>query len=185
MAQTKREYVNIHGRTGGRGLRPWILLPKLGAVAVFAGSYVSATVLWFNFRWGYASGAVWPVHAVSLLFRTVIVPSLIATLFFGLLLFLQHPRVFIRRRWLQLKLVIAALLPVIHLIARRNFEMVKAGLLEQQDCVPSAEVESACARFSVCLALGLSGALLLVILGRLKPRLGQDPKPLRSVKEVG
>lgn len=177
MAQPRKEYVNIHGRRGGRGLRPWILLPKLVSVAVFVGAYFSATVLWYYFRFGGADDAVWPVQAVSFLFRRVIIPSLFSTLFLGIVLLLQHPKVFIRLRWLQVKLVLVMLLPAIHFAARRNFATVKAGLLDSQSQVSPADVEAASAKFSICLVLGLSAALILVILGRLKPRLGQEHRP--------
>ena len=177
MAQPKKEYVNIHGRRGGRGVRPWILLPKLVSVAVFVGAYFSATVLWYYFRLGGAGDAVWPVRAVSFLFRQVIVPSLLSTLILGIVLLLQHPKVFIRRRWLQVKLVIVMVLPAIHFAARRSFATVKAALLDSQSDVSPADLEAASVTFSICLAGGLSGALILIVLGRLKPRLGQQHKP--------
>ena len=83
MAEAKQEYVNVHGRKGGRGVRPWLLIPKVLCLAIFVGAYVAATVLWFYYRLGYSDGAVWPVRAVSVVFRGVIIPSLIATLLFG------------------------------------------------------------------------------------------------------
>lgn len=147
-------------------------------LAIFVGAYVAATVLWFYYRLGYSDGAVWPVRAVSLVFRGVIIPSLIATLLFGLLLFAQHPKVFITRRWLQAKLVIAVALIGTHTIARGTFQSIKAVVLDASWPGDTAEIEAKCARFSVCLILGLIGAVLLVLLGRLKPRLGQQSKPL-------
>lgn len=181
MSTARKEYVNIYGRKGGRGIRPLLLLPKVVSLAVFLGGYVSAAVLWYYFRSGYWGEQVWPVQAVSILFRRVIVPSLFATMFFGVLLFLQHPKVFIRRRWLQAKLVVVCLLPVVHTIARGNFQEIKAELLDPQGSGAVADVETACQRFSLCLMIGLAAGLLLVVLGRLKPRLGQKPKPLSSM----
>ncbi len=178
MAEANREYVNIHGRKGGRGVRPWLLIPKLLCLAIFVGAYVAAMVLWFYYRLGYSDGEVWPVRAVSVVFLRVIVPSLIAALLFGLLLFAQHPKVFITRRWLQVKLVIAVSLTGMHTIARGTFKGIKAVVLDASWQGDTAEIEAACARFSACLIAGLIGAVLLVLLGRLKPRLGQQPKPL-------
>lgn len=178
MVEAKQEYVNIHGRKGGRGLRPWFLIPKVLCLAIFVGAYVAATVLWFYYRLGYSDGAVWPVRAVSVVFLRVIVPSLFATLLFGLLLFAQHPKVFITRRWLQTKLVIAVALIGTHTIARGTFQSIKAVVLDASWQGETAEIEAECARFSICLILGLIGAVLLVFLGRYKPRLGQQPKPL-------
>ncbi len=178
MAEAKQEYVNIHGRKGGRGVRPWLLIPKVLCLAIFVGAYVAAAVLWFYYRLGYSDGAVWPVRAVSVVFRIVIVPSLFATLFFGLLLLAQHPKEFIKRRWLQAKLAIVVVLPTIHWVARQTFQRIKAVVLDASWQGATAEIEAECARFSACLILGLSGAVLLVLLGRLKPRLGQRSKPL-------
>ncbi len=178
MVEAKREYVNIHGRKGGRGVRPWLLIPKVLCLEIFVGAYVAATVLWFYYRLGYSDGAVWPVRAVSVVFLSVIVPSLIATLLFGLLLFAQHPKVFITRRWLQAKLVIAVALIGTHTVARGTFQSIKAVVLDASWQGETAEIEAECVRFSACLILGLCGAVLLVLLGRLKPRLGQQPKPL-------
>ncbi len=183
MVESKQEYVNIHGRKGGRGVRPWLLIPKVLCLAIFVGAYVAATVLWFYWRLGYSDGAVWPVRAVSLVFRSVIIPSLIATLLFGLLLFAQHPKVFITRRWLQAKLVIAAALIGTHTIARGTFQSIKAMVLDASRQGETAEIEAECARFSACLIIGLSGAVLLVLLGRLKPRLGQMPKPMQQATQ--
>ncbi len=118
------------------------------------------------------------MRAVSVVFRGVIIPSLIATLLFGLLLFAQHPKVFITRRWLQAKLVIAIALIGTHTIARGTFTSIKAVVLDASWQGETAEIEAECARFSICLIVGLSAAVLLVLLGRLKPRLGQQPKPL-------
>ncbi len=176
--EAKQEYVNIHGRKGGRGVRPWLLIPKVLCLAIFVGAYVAATVLWFYYRLGYSDGAVWPVRAVSVLFRIVIVPSLFATLFFGLLLLAQHPKAFIKRRWLQVKLAIVIVLPMIHWVARQTFQRIKAELFDDSATGATGDIEAACVRFSICLVLGLSSATLLVFLGRLKPRLGQQPKPL-------
>ncbi len=183
MAKGKQEYVNIHGRKGGRGARPWLLIPKVLCLAIFVGAYFAATALWFYYRLGYSDGTVWPVRAVSVVFRIVIVPGLIATLLFGLLLFAQHPKVFITRRWLQAKLLIAVALIGIHTIARGTFKSIKAVVLDASWQGEPAEIEAKCARFSVCLILGLSGAVLLVLLGRLKPRLGQQPKPLSQTPQ--
>ena len=178
MVKAKQEYVNIYGRKGGRGVRPWLLIPKVLCLSIFVGAYVAATVLWFYYRLGYSDRAVWPVRAVSVVFLSVIVPSLIATLLFGLLLFAQHPKVFITRRWLQAKLVIAVALIGTHTIARGTFQSIKAVVLDDSWQGATAEIETECARFSMCLIVGLAGAVLLVLLGRLKPRLGQQLKPL-------
>jgi hypothetical protein len=183
MVSAKQEYVNIHGRKGGRGIRPWLLIPKVLCLAIFVGAYVAATMLWFYYRMGYSDGAAWPVRAVSVVFRGVIVPSLFATLLFGVLLFAQHPKVFITRRWLQAKLLIAAALVGVHTNARGTFQSIKAVVLDAAWQGETAEIEAECVRFSVYLIVGLVGAVLLVGLGRLKPRLGQQPKLLSQTAQ--
>ncbi len=169
-----------HGRKGGRGLRPWLLIPKVICVAVFLGSYSSATLLWFYFRGGASAGTLWPIEGVSLIFRWLVIPSLSATLLFGGLLLLQYPGVFIRRRWLQVKLLlVAVLLPILHFAARRAFLEVKRGFLDDGLPFDHAAMQSPCLRFSVLLPAGLLTILLLVFMGRYKPRLDQTPQPLR------
>ena len=37
-------YTNIFGRKPGRGVRPWLLIPKVIAVATFVGGYVATIV---------------------------------------------------------------------------------------------------------------------------------------------
>src|SRR5437870_5135224 len=43
----RTEYMNVRGRTGGRGGRPWLIVPKYLFVAIFVGGLVSLLVLAF------------------------------------------------------------------------------------------------------------------------------------------
>lgn len=174
------EHVNRYVRKGGRGVRPWLLIPKVLALAIFVGGYAAASVLWIAYRMGIGDSATWAVPAVSAIFRWVIVPALISTLLFGVLLVLQHPVIFLQRRWLQVKLLFVLILPAIHFVARKTFQEIKAVLAGEAE-LPAAGFETACARFTICIVGGLLCAVGILVLGRLKPRLGQTPRTLPTV----
>lgn len=166
-----REYQNIYGRRWGRGLRPWLLIFKIVSVAVFIGGLASTLVLAFGgpapqtpAEWSRLAGMI------RLAYTRVIVVGLLGALVFGILLLLPHFRVLIRMRWLQVKLgILAVFIPTFHLfmsarsaalreaVARQDFET--AGLLREQLYRGTV----------AALAIGL----VVVVLGRIKPRLGQ------------
>ncbi len=66
---------NQFGRKGGRGLRPWLLLPKMLAVGLYLGGLAAATLL----RWARPED----VETTHLLFRRLILPALWLALIFG------------------------------------------------------------------------------------------------------
>lgn len=84
---------------------------------------------------------------IAFLFRYLILPSLAAILVLSIALLLQAPRPFLRMRWLQLKLLLLALLLPMISVANRS---------------------------RTSLALLVSGFTIVIILGRLKPRLFQN-----------
>lgn len=166
------EYRNVYGRRPGRGLRPWLLIPKCVCAAVFLGGLASLLVLGFRppppanqDDWLRLADVIRRAHT------GLIVPALVGALALGVLLALAHPFVFIRMRWLQTKLaLIAVCVPALHVymshrsialraaIARKDF--ANATLLREQ-------------LFHGALAV-IAFALAVIILGRLKPRLGQN-----------
>jgi hypothetical protein len=166
------EIVNQHGRRGGRGIRPWILLPKVIAVGLYIGGLASALMIWITSDFAAMGksdpGRLVVINQVAHLVEYLVVPSLLLALITGALLLLQHPRELIRMRWLQVKLLgLAALIPSAHLYCSSRL-----GLL--RDAFNSGQANDAAAtQFTWGLSLALAGSLLIVILGRLKPRLGK------------
>jgi uncharacterized membrane protein len=136
-------------------------MPKLICVCVAFGSLVSGLVLWLT---GKALPSEQVLEMDRRVFTWVMVPAIIGAIFFGLLLLLQHLRVFIRMRWLQIKLaVVAIFLPVVH--AWVSSQLVLLG-------DPEKKVESTL--YVTWLYIAVITLLLLIVLGRLKPRLGQN-----------
>ncbi|MCG3136355.1 MAG: hypothetical protein HJJLKODD_00184 [Phycisphaerae bacterium] len=171
MNNSTDDYINRYGRRGGRGVRPYFLIPKLLLLAILLGSYTSAMALWLGYRGHIFGNEHWPLVAISFLFRRMIIPALLGTLFFGLLLWLQHPRIFLARRWLQLKLLLILSLPIVHYQARFRFMELQNGV--QQSPVNDKLIEQLGGRFTMLLVAGWLLMVIIVILGRLKPRLGQ------------
>jgi len=179
-------YQNIHGRVGGRGIRPWLLVPKLLAVCVYLGALVATSVVWFAYqsRWAILSPP-WEFHALvehlSFMFRFVIVPALLVVLVLGVMLFLQHPGVFIRFRWWRLKLLLLAVgLPAAHFFMSSRLIALRRVAVDRIDD-PAIQTQ-----LSLGLLVLMAGSVLIVILGRLKPRLGQNlAKSFGSSHESG
>lgn len=177
--QTKRD--NRHRRKAGRGVRPWLLLPKVIAVAICLGGWTATLAVCF-LALGKAKATGEGVSddllaVMHVLIVYITVPALLAAIVFGLLLFLQHPRSFLRMRWLWVKLVILAVgVPTAHLLMYHRFQAVR---LEAESTTAQW---SALRHFTLGLAWVLAGTIVVVLLGRLKPRLGQNwakssPKP--------
>jgi uncharacterized membrane protein len=169
-----RVYVNRFGRRPGRGLRPWLLIPKLCAVSLYLGGLAAALAVWMNSRFATLERTdprrLWTVDQVGALIRFLVVPSLLCAMVLGVALWLAHPREFSRRRWLQVKLIsLALLIPAAHGYCYTRLAMLRTACRQQQDATCLSE------QLTVALAVVLVGSLWVVALGRLKPRLGQSP----------
>ncbi len=84
-------------------------------------------------------------------------------------LLLQHPRIFLRMRWLMVKLLsLAIVIPFAHFYCSHQMSLLR------QAYAAGAVDQGAATRLSVALVITLAGAIWVVILGRLKPQLGQN-----------
>jgi len=164
--------VNIHGRRAGRGLRPWLLLPKVLAVCCFFGGLAAAFVL--TLAGSTIVDEATLAQLTGLVFQFVIIPGGAAAILFGILLTLQAPRVLLAQRWLQVKLLIVFLgIPPLHLIARLNLRALKhsSGAQWLGDRPEPAQI-MLWVRWPIAAAVVV--AALTILLARLKPRLGQN-----------
>ncbi len=151
---TARE--NKFGRKPGRGIRPWLLLPKVIAVGLYTGGLSASLLVWTATR---------SLQITSMLVEFLVIPALLLSLLFGLLLLLQHPGVFLRMRWLIAKLVaLAILIPAAHFCAFSRMALYRRE-----------PTHAATHHLTGIFALTLAASIGLVILGRLKPRLGRNP----------
>ena len=161
---------NIHGRKAGRGVRPWLLIPKVLAVGVYFGGLVVTTVIWFTGPRRAPDPTAPHVQAwiaqVSILFRFVLVPALLLAMLLGFVLFLQHPSVFARLRWWQVKVASVAIgVPAGHLFMASRFRLLKSASPSNW----SAEFQLECG-----LVVLIAWTIWLIFLGRHKPRLWQN-----------
>jgi uncharacterized membrane protein len=167
--------VNIFGRRAGRGLRPWLLLPKVLAVCCFFGGLASAFVLTFFLPAQAHDASQWRflAHLIGWLFRFLVMPGSIAAGLLGLLLTLQAPRILLAQRWLQVKLLVLVLaLPPLHLITRRW--LIELQTYGQSGDLPSMGPPEIMPLVRWPIAAALLVVAVVVLLARVKPRLGQN-----------
>lgn len=175
MAATK--HINMHGRKGGRGIRPWLLIPKYLCVSVYFGSLVAMAVL-------LAMGDG-PTFDVDLAIRAIgffmTIPAGVLSAVFGVLLLLQHPQAFLRMRWMQAKLlVVSMVLPGLELCGIWYYR----GLVASHDTWENGQLSYFIwrdgehdLRWLLYIVVGtIVAAICAIVLGRLKPRLGQRVK---------
>lgn len=167
-------YKNKHGRRPGRGARPWLLIPKVLSVGALLGGFMGAAVLLHtnsptnHEQWAQLIGTV------STLFTKLIVPAVLCVVVFGLLLFLLHPKVFMKMRWFQVKVVLLILtIPPLHLTGRWLIEHARQALAAD-DLQRVSELMS---RFTWTVDLAVLALCIVIAIGRQKPRLWQRPKP--------
>ncbi|HEY7087424.1 MAG TPA: hypothetical protein VH518_04995 [Tepidisphaeraceae bacterium] len=167
------EIVNIYGRKGGRGIRPWLLLPKVIAVAIYVGGLTGVLGLWLasdftSLELNDPRRAL-VLDQVSRLMVFLVVPALLVAIIFGIALLLQHPKQLLRMRWLQVKLIgLAILIPSSHFYCRARFTLLRQATDHTQS-------DEWARQLTLGLLVALLGSICVVILGRLKPRLGQNP----------
>lgn len=160
---------NRLGRSGGRGLRPLLLLPKVLAVAVYSGGLAATVFVWFT-----RGGASGPpsedlIFLVRDLITRLVVPALLVCLLLGTALTLMHRDVFTRLRWWRTK--VALLVPGLPL----SHWFMATRLVRLHDAAVAGQADAAARnQFSAGLVVVLLGSLLVIVLGRHKPRLGQN-----------
>ncbi|WP_428939853.1 hypothetical protein [Fontivita pretiosa] len=168
-----QSYVNKFGRKPGRGIRPWLLLPKIIAIAIYLGGLASVLAIWIFSDVAALSLAdprrQFIIDLVGGLMVRLVIPALVLALLLGVGLFFQYPRHFPLIRWWQTKMILLAIvIPTSHFFCRWQFLILRHT--DQQ-----AASALAASRLAWGLAFALLGSILVVILGRLKPRLGQNP----------
>jgi hypothetical protein len=181
MTQTTQPILTLPSRRAGRGVRAWLLIPKVIAVAIYVGGLAAVLGVWI-----FSDFASIPLddprhelvlRIVSRLMVFVVVAALLLAIALGAALFLQHPRLFLRARWFQVKAgLIAIVVPVSHFYCRWCFTQLAH--------VTDAAANAALARqLTAGLTFALLGSILIVIIGRLKPRFGQNPAALQRRSE--
>lgn len=166
---------NIHGRKGGRGLRPYLILPKYVFVSIFLGGLVSLLVLAFLRpmpqrieEWQFR------IKLVAISYVFVVVPGLLGGMIVGLILLFSHFRAFVRMRWLQLKLLLVAVcVPCLHFYMRGKATQLHA-LLDRNEPGDLQQAPALWLDLRNGTLSAIMFALVVIFLGRIKPRLGQN-----------
>lgn len=162
-------------RKPGRGLRPYLLIPKVISVCVYFGASVSAAVLWHvfvgcrNIDGIDAAMLSHQIESVKLLIVFVAVPALLLALILGVFLILQHPKAMLKMRWVRLKLLLLFFgIPVFHVFMASRLhhfrEQLESGIINI----------SLRNQLNIGFTLLLIWSAVLIWLGRHKPRLWQN-----------
>lgn len=188
-ASATKPYVNRFGRRPGRGWRPWLLLPKVIAVAMWTGGLAVAVFIAWHVPASppAPTGAVDAAHAelnlLSHLFAEVLGPAFVAALVLGIGLLFQHPRIFLKARWCQIKiLLIVSTLPACGVLGHRSLAHLQTIQLPGDQWLFDVDM------LRWTLTISLIASILILIIGRLKPRFGQrygEPNQKRSSPDAG
>ena len=164
--------VNKHGRRPGRGIRPWLLIPKILSVAALFGGFLAAAVLLHASAPQTHEQWTFVITTASTLFLYLIVPAVLCVVLFGVLLFWQHPKVFLKMRWFQVKVVLLILtLPPLHLTGRWLIHHAREAL----DAGDLDRVAELMGRFTLTVDIAVIALIVVITIGRHKPRFGKRP----------
>jgi len=174
-------HINKHGRRPGRGLRPWVLIPKILAVGALFGGFLAAAVILHSNQPKTLDQWDTLIETISTVFTHLIVPAVLCVILFGILLFLMHWRAFLSMRWFQVKavLLLVSLAPLHFagrwLIGQARFAL-EAGDLDR--------VALLMHRFTLTVDLAVLALIVVIVIGRHKPRLGQRPKTVAQQRDA-
>lgn len=174
------ERTNIHGRKPGRGVRPWLLIPKVLAVAVGFGG-TAAAILMFASMPADHRAIVTQALAIGRVLDWLVMPAAVAAALLGALLVIVHGTVLLRMRWMQVKLVVV----FVALPALTRAGSGQAAWLVQADPAMNSAYPGAAVGLGL---LAVSGGLVcwavVIWLGRHKPRLGQSVATVYQQREL-
>ncbi|QQE11852.1 hypothetical protein JD969_20640 [Planctomycetota bacterium] len=195
-----KTYKNRLGRKSGRGMRPWFLIPKIISICAIWGVLLACAALILCAPDTAHLPAVEQLNTsrqlltqITQLLHYLIIPALVLANIFGLLLFLDEPRIFIRLRWLQTKmLLIIIAYPILFAflntklsqsqsliattITKTTILNHQSATIKQQPILDRAITQTSLnlqvINWSLLIILILT--TLVIILGRHKPKLGQN-----------
>ena len=175
------KYKNKHGRKPGRGLRPWVLIPKVLCVgAVFGGFLAAGTLLHASDP---QTAEQWQdlIRSMETLFLRLIVPAVFGVVIFGILLLWMHWRAFLGMRWVWTKLILLLIaLPPLHLSGRWHLHHARAALTQGD----LESVATLMGRFTITVDITILAVAFVIGFARHKPRLGQKPKTVKQQREA-
>ena len=154
-------------------------------MAIYFGSIVSSAILWHVWIGCHQANSLqiptllMQVQTLRLLIVYIAVPALVMTMLLGILLLLQHPKTFLKLRWVQVKLAMVITgVPAFHVFMASRLHYFREAL---ESGTINAQLQS---QLSLGFTLLLIGSILVIWLGRHKPRLKQNwAKSFQSLKK--
>ena len=158
-------------RRGGRGLRPWLILPKFIAVGLLLGGITTNLVILILYTDEKVTYMNCPatVELMRWIFRLMVIPGSSLAILAGLCLAAtNHWAVMTRQRWLQLKImIVVTAIPILHFWLRHQLNTLHHGNT-------GVETDLSIGYLHTVLIIAAGIILLLIWLGRIKPKLGQN-----------
>ena len=144
MADGPKKFVNRYGRKTTRGLRPWLLLPKILCYSVMLGGIATGVVLCMvqvargmptpmgDGKWVAAQAYLSLSSQLDAIALWVVMPTAAAAFVLGVALMFDAPAVFLRLRWLQIKTALVLVtLPVMVVVGRLLLAELRHGLARE------------------------------------------------------
>ena len=151
-------------------MRPWLLIPKVLGVAMYFGGVTAAAAIAFSASPATAAEHQAVATSIARIFLFAAVPGLVLAILCGLALLASHGKPFLRLRWLQVKLALLVVtIPLFHIW----ISGMVADLRQVEQVTTDVDATFAVLRVALLLAAAL--AVIVIVLGRHKPRLGQGP----------
>jgi uncharacterized membrane protein len=153
-----------------RVIRPWLLVPKIVAFCIYVGGLSTVLGLWIVSDVGSMDIAdprrKFLLERIGTLLVFLVVPALLLTMLFGILLTIQTPQS-LKMRWLRVKLVsLLIFIPASHFYCETRFGLLKHA-------TDQATSASLARQLTVGFVISFAWIVWIIFLGRIKPRLGQ------------
>ncbi|HMB96084.1 MAG TPA: hypothetical protein VKK61_08610 [Tepidisphaeraceae bacterium] len=150
--------------------RPWLLLPKIIAFCVYVGGLATVLGFWIASDFTLLDLAdprrQLVLDQMGRVLVFLVVPALLATILFGILLLIHTPQL-LRMRWMRVKLIsLIILIPASHFFCETRFSLIRHASDRSRS-------DSLAHQLTIGFVVSFAWAIWIVVLGRLKPRLGQ------------
>lgn len=159
-------------RVAGRGIRPWLIAPKLLGVAVFLGGLIALACYCLLIEAPVEDPAAWIIirRSIAAIFWPCVFGGLVLTVLAGAALLMQMPRIFWRQRWFRVKVIaLIVIIPACHLWARSHMLAFDAALADGRlDSLPDH-----LRMLGVIFAITAVLFFAVTVIGRIKPRFSQ------------
>jgi len=161
------------GRSFRRGTRSYFLVSKIIGITMFLGGSITMFVqIRLHPDLTNLENSMNQAELLKQTFDYVIIPGVIIAVISGILLIVPIFKPITRMRWFQLKAILLILeIPTLHIYMRSQLQALHHKIYKEYDLL---EAQLILSQLFIGLAVAVIFAVVLICLGRIKPRLGQQ-----------